>query len=100
MIELKKGASFRIAFKAESPEEWSKLYPADYFMGQIRFEERSFELEVSVDPLAMVVYVKSETDDWPIGEGEFDLKSITGDLIQAFPELVNIKVTVLDGPTA
>lgn len=99
MIKIKKGASFRVALKADSFEEWGSMFPADYVVGMIRFGEAYFDLEVTVDELSQAIFVKGDTEDWPIGEGEFDLKMITGDNIQTIPELTNIPVEVIEGVT-
>ena len=99
MISIKKGASFRAAFKADTQEEWDSMFPADYVVGQVRFGDVYFDLEVTVDNLALAIYIKGDTEDWPYGEGEFDLRIIYGDYIQTIPELNNIPVEVLDGVT-
>lgn len=99
MIEIKKGASFRVAFKFETDEEWNTVFPADYVVSQARFGTRTFNLECDVDILARSIYVRGDTDDWPIGEGEFDVIVIAGDLKVPLPEITNIPITVNQGVT-
>lgn len=104
MIKIKRGASFRVALKADSTEEWNMIYPMDYAVSQISFmqgdEEIKFDLDVTIDPVGRALYIRSETDSWPIGDGYFDVKTIIGDLIRIVPDLMNIKVTVLEGATS
>lgn len=99
MLSVKQGSSLRVALKADSQEEWNSLFPADYVIGQIRFGTRRFELEVTVDSLSRAIYVKGDTENWPIGTGLFDIKLVAGDLIQSIPELTNIEVEVVEGIT-
>lgn len=104
MIDVKKGASLRLAFQFETDAEWLTLFPAEYAMSQAKFvlengNERIFDLEVNVDTLSRCIYIKGDTEEWPIGEGEMDIKVINGDLIQTVPELTNVIITVYDGVT-
>lgn len=99
MISIKQGTSFRLALQFETQEEWDSLFPADYALSQIKFGEVRHVLEVAVDPLSRCIYVKGDTEEWPIGTGSFDIKVILGDLIQSLPELTNIEVEVLEGVT-
>lgn len=99
MIQIKKGASFRLALQFETQEEWDSLFPAEYAISQIEIEGTTFDLEVSVDSLSRCIYLKGDTEEWPLGSGAFDVKVINGDLIQTLPELTNIEVEVLEGIT-
>lgn len=98
-MDIKKGASFRVAFQFETDAEWDSLFPADYALSQIRFGDVLFDLEVMVDTLSRTIYLKSDTDLWPLGSGSFDIKVIADDLIQTIPELTNIEVNVVEGIT-
>lgn len=98
-IQIKKGASFRVGFQFETDEEWGTLFPAEYASAQIKFGDVRYDLEVTVDVLSRSVFIKGETDNWPIGKGEFDIKVIDGDLIQTIPEWENIQVEVREGVT-
>lgn len=99
-VELKRGSSFRVAFQFESDEEWAALFPADYAISQAKFGDLTFDLEVVVDQLSRCVFIKGDTEEWPIGEGAFDFKVIVGDLIQTVPALVNIPLIVGEGITS
>lgn len=99
-VELKKGSSFRVAFQFESEQEWATLFPADYAISQAKFGELVFDLEVAVDQLSRCIYIKGDTEEWPIGEGAFDIKVIVGDLIQTVPALQNIPLIVIEGVTS
>lgn len=98
-IQVKKGASLRLALQFETQEEWDSLFPADYAISQAKIGNQLFDLEVSVDPLTRCIYIKGDTEEWPIGNGAFDVKVISGDFIQALPELTNIPLKVIAGVT-
>jgi hypothetical protein len=98
-MDIKKGTSFRVAFQFETDAEWTSLFPADYALSQIRFGDDLFDLEVMVDTLSRTIYLKGDTELWPLGSGAFDIKVIAGDLIQTIPELTNIEVNVVEGIT-
>lgn len=104
MIEIKRGASLRLALQFETTAEWETLFPAQYAMSQVRFildsgREITYDLEVQVDTISRAIYIKGDTEEWPIAEGAMDIKVINGDLIQTVPELVNITVNVVEGIT-
>lgn len=99
MIEIKRGASFRVAFKFETDDEWNTVFPADYIASQARFGDEVFNLECDVDQLAKTIYIRGETDEWPVGEGEFDVIVVAGDLKLPLPEITNIPITVIQGVT-
>lgn len=104
MIDVKKGTSLRLAFQFETDAEWGTLFPAEYAMSQVKFIldngiESVFDLEVQVDTLSRCIYIKGDTELWPIGEGAMDIKVISGDLIQTVPELTNVTITVYEGVT-
>lgn len=97
-VTVKKGSSFRVAFNF-TPEEWNSIFPVDYALSQAKIEGVYFPLEVEVSSLASTLYIKGDTDEWPLGSGSFDVKLIVGDLITAIPEMSNIPVYVVEGVT-
>ena len=99
MITLKRGASLRVAFKAETDDEWEFMESLNYAFSQVRFPESGlvFEMEVSIDPLSRCIYVKGDSDEWPLEDGFFDIKTVSGDLILPIPHMSNIDITVIQG---
>lgn len=98
MIEIKKGASFRVALQF-SEAEWDSLFPAQQVISQFKQEETYYDIEVEVDASTRCIFLRAETNSWKPGQGAFDVKLISDGLITIVPELTNVEVTIVEGIT-
>ncbi|MTH62118.1 hypothetical protein [Paracoccus litorisediminis] len=95
MISLKRGVSLRLALKF-TPEEWADLEPLDYATATFKARNgRGFSLEADLEPVAQCLYVRAETEEWPVGKGSLDIRLIGSGINAALPELADIPLIVL-----
>jgi len=97
VITIKRGKSFRVAFKFE-PQEWDSIYPNDYVSSRIKLSDGTYRnIDVTVDAITQALYLRAESADWPLGRAYFDVKVYLADIVLPLPDLENILVNVIEG---
>lgn len=103
MIELKKGASLRVALQF-TEYEWDSLPVISEIHSDFRQEMSNgvtvtVPLEVRVDYDLRTIFLSAETGNWQLGVGFFDVMIISEGLVCLIPALQNIEILLVEGIT-
>ena len=98
MIEVKKGASFRVALQF-TDDEWESISDVDSATSELKQGNSYYTLETEIDSDTKRIFLRAETYNWKKGSAAFDVKLIKGGTVMVIPELTNVEVKIVEGVT-
>ncbi|MFN4062330.1 MAG: hypothetical protein ACK4IA_16475 [Paracoccus hibiscisoli] len=98
---IKRGATFRVAFRFDGDAEWERIYPNTTATASvIDSKGATHTLSVATDVPGKAMVLTGTTANWSLGRARYDLLIVKGGTRIPVPFSENATIVVIDGVTS